>query len=215
MSKIATLSFDDGGTGDLKVMAMLRERRATGTFYLPSCALVEHWYGGMGKPLIAKAYDGFEIGAHGRLHLHVGRDPVEDVKGEVVGCVGDLRRFFGAGLTINCFSWPYGGHTGEARTLAERTYKYARSIIRNDPHLVAAPKDKTLMPITGIFAGNASIFLGVADNELPIHVLAHPWEIGLKWEMSSLMELADGLLARGYALLTNIDFFEETWRAGH
>lgn len=212
MAKIATLSFDDGGTGDLKVMAMLRERKAQGTFYLPSCALVEHWYGGIGRGAIAAAYVGFEIGAHGRLHRHLARDE-SDVASEVVGCLGDLRWFFDGGLQVKCLAWCYGGHTPAARKMAARCYFYARSISRNDPHAVSKPEDKMLMPITGIFAGNAGIFLGIADNEIPMHVIAHPWEIGLKWDLSALDALVCGLQERGYTLLTNFNFFEETWRA--
>lgn len=208
--KIATVSFDDGGMHDLAIMHELDQRRIRGTFYLPSCALVEAFYAGTSKKEFARIYQNHEVGAHGRLHRSFRKEPC-NVREEICGGIADLLQTFGKTQELHCFAYPYGDTTPEARTIVESHFKFGRTVQRSNPIDVSRPKDRVLMPITGIFSRGSQQSIASASQEgLPIHILAHPWEIGIKWDLAELLSLIDLLLKDGFSFLDNLAFFERT-----
>jgi peptidoglycan/xylan/chitin deacetylase (PgdA/CDA1 family) len=208
--KIATLSFDDGGAGDLQVIPALDALKIKATFYLPSCAIQENFYGNLGKQTLQKVYANHEIGAHSRMHYSLKREPWANVRDEVLGCRDDLAHYF-PGRKFDLYAYPYGEATDEARRLVALNYKFGRTCRRNDAREVGNPRDPSLMPITSIWPGCPFLHGSITGDGIPIHIAAHPWEIALgKWDVASLVEWIDGMLETGYTFLPNSEFFEET-----
>jgi peptidoglycan/xylan/chitin deacetylase (PgdA/CDA1 family) len=212
--KLATLSLDDGGMGDLHLMPALDILKVKATFYLPSCAIQENWYGNLNKQEIQKHYVNHEIGAHSRLHLSLRREPWANVEDEILRCREDLSHYF-AGRKFLCYAYPYGETTAEARKLVHAQYYYGRTCKRDNPADVAHPDDPALMPITGIWANAGAMdkINAATDAERPLHVLAHPWEfVHGRWQMAGLIEWVKGVQAKGYQFVANGEFFKETIR---
>lgn len=208
--KIATISLDDGGMHDLAITHELDARSIRGTFYLPSCAMNEAFYAGTNKKEFARIYQNHEVGAHGRLHRSFRKEPC-NVREEICSGLADLMMIFGSSQNIRCFAYPYGDTTPEARTLVKDHFEFGRTILRAHANDVEHPKDPALMPITGIFSrGSMGMIATAAQEELPIHILAHPWEIGIKWDLLELVSLIDLLLKSGYSFLDNLTFFQRT-----
>jgi peptidoglycan/xylan/chitin deacetylase (PgdA/CDA1 family) len=211
-NKIATLSFDDGGMNDAIIIRLLDARKIRGTFYLPSCALVEAFYDGLGKREIADLYWAHEVGGHGRLHKSFRKEPC-NLREEIEGNREDLVLFFGAGRKFQCFAYPYGDTVREAVEIVRHLYAFGRTILRSDYKEVAKPKDPALMPITAIFAKGShteEIVSAAIKLEMPIHLLTHPWELGLKWTEEDFDSLLLTLQEAGYAFMDNFNFFLNT-----
>jgi peptidoglycan/xylan/chitin deacetylase (PgdA/CDA1 family) len=207
---VATISFDDGGARDLWIIRELDQRKIRGTFYLPSCAMNEAFYEGMSKKQFPEIYQKHEVGAHGRLHRSFRKEPC-NAREEICGNLADLLQLFGKTQEFHCFAYPYGDTTPEAREIVKCHFKFGRTVVRGNPLDVEHPTDRAVMPITGIFSRGAQQSIASAAQEgIPIHILAHPWEIGIKWDLVELTSLLDLILKEGYSFFDNLTFFERT-----
>ncbi len=135
-TKAATFGYDDGIVSDIKLIEMLNENGAKGTFNVNSGFLYERFkelamqngYGSDEQSVyeyIATVYEGHELSTHGKYHYPacfdegeigytstgselVGKSTEEEVA-DLVNCVTDLREWFNlADGEVIGLSWPQG-----------------------------------------------------------------------------------------------------------
>jgi hypothetical protein len=108
LSRIVTTSWDDGDVTDLRIAALLRDRKLAGTFYVPIAG--HHRSGVMGaRELITLRTAGFEIGAHGTSHLTLPTCNREQLTREVEFCKKHLEDLLGD--PVRMFAYPRGKYT--------------------------------------------------------------------------------------------------------
>jgi peptidoglycan/xylan/chitin deacetylase (PgdA/CDA1 family) len=202
---IATLSFDDGGEHDLEVLALLRRRALTATFYVPVAELLEANYRGMNNEAICRAYDGFEVGVHGYMHRRMSLCSGAELYHETTESLKEMGRFFKR--AFYCFAHPYDDSTVlGTQALREAGYLYARRFFVN-PELVARPNDPLNIPISLRFGERQDVEHLIGR---PVHIGGHPWEIAKQGTLPALEDAIDTLLGAGYEFVDNKEFFGRT-----
>ena len=129
--------WDDGLTGDLKLMDILRKTGATAAFALSpgrykAARVVNDPRGDYGE-LVAKSelreYADFEVCNHTDTHVDLNKVGAEETRREITDGRRKLEDTFGRAITGFCY--PYGVYTGAAlEVLAEENTLYARTTQR-------------------------------------------------------------------------------------
>ena len=124
LPRVASLTFDDGYEDNLTAgFPILQKEGVRGSVYLVTgdVGRKQHRWKEAGESLPADLLDweqvgflkanGWEIGSHGREHIHLGRRSPDQQAACIGGSQEDLRRFTGeAALT---FAYPYGSYAAE------------------------------------------------------------------------------------------------------
>jgi peptidoglycan/xylan/chitin deacetylase (PgdA/CDA1 family) len=187
MGLIATLSFDDGGPDDLKVIELLRRLQLPATFYLVVNRV---------RAMQAEAYAGFEIASHTVTHPNMAAWPLDLMRLELSDSRAWLRAW--SDKSPSGVAWPGGGYSPECGVQAAAAgYRYGRGyyVSHGDSRLSGGPWNRS---ITFKFAHEAW-----APTGQDAHLVAHPAAMSLPPFEQTLHAMID----RGYRFLTNAEFY--------
>ena len=106
-TSIVTMSFDDGGDGDIRLVKLFDKYGIKGTFHLIS----SH------KNIPAHEYNGHEISAHQVNHAYTNLIPPSEQYEEWFQCRKDLEKY--AGYIVRGASYPYGLYNDEIVNIAK------------------------------------------------------------------------------------------------
>lgn len=125
LSRVVTTSWDDGDATDLRIAALLCDRKLAGTFYVPIAG--HHRPSVMGaRDLLTLRAAGFEIGAHGTSHLTLPTCNQEQLTREVEFCKEHLENLLGD--PVRMFAYPRGKYTNMViRSVKRAGYAGART----------------------------------------------------------------------------------------
>jgi len=218
--KIATFSFDDGGSGDREFSQLFDRLELQATFYLSSGQISENCYGVKHRDEIKRIYEKQEVGCHGMTHSRLTTLDEEGVTKEIVTAKKDLEKFFGR--DVNLFATPYGASNVTIEIMMkEAGYKFTRSIRHCNFEEVNKTKHQYSMPISFIAQGNeikgmplTETVQHLIENETAIHVVSHPWDTPKgKW-VAMFENVVQNALEAGYKIMPNSEFFPLTFKAG-
>lgn len=208
------MSFDDGGWQDAEVIAVLHRNGVCGTFYIPSCILLESVYAGARLSEIKDMYlhNGVEIGAHTRSHLRLSHMTEHELLEEIGGGRNDLAQCFGVPAdSIRCFAYPYGDFDNlAAHIVAACGFIMGRTCKRGNPALVSKGQKGSMLAITCILRPQNSDWRGMLEEAIKgrhdIHLISHAWELEKFKAMDSLESVIVRLKTEGYQFCTNSEF---------
>ncbi|MBP7638706.1 MAG: polysaccharide deacetylase family protein [Kiritimatiellae bacterium] len=209
--KLATLSFDDGGGNDGKVIAILNALGIRATFYV--CAgFLDRCHTRLMVPDIPGRYAGHEIGNHSWSHPEFNELPLEDFQHEIADSRDRLARFFNQ--PVAPFAYPFGLRFPELEAaVAAAGHTHARTIRRNKPDLVTDQSNPMAMPVTEWLmppGGTALVTLAAATPRDHVHLSGHAHELAENGLLPAFRELLAGMQAAGYEFVHNTEFWRLT-----
>lgn len=185
--QLATMSFDDGGPDDRRVIEMLERHNVPATFYLVLKRLAA---------MQSRDYAGHEVASHTMAHPRMVDCTPEQLTREIVDSRNRLADFCGA--YPKGIAWPGGGYIAACGEIAKAAgYRYGRGYYttQGDTRTEGGPWNRA---ITVKF--NREIWRPRGNA---VHLVAHPAAMSV----DALDRTVQLMLDAGYRFVTNAEYY--------
>ena len=208
MKKLATLSWDDGGGCDGKVVAALNALHIPATWYMVAGYLDLH-HTRLPPHRLPGRYAGHEIGNHTMTHPNFREIPPETWPHEITDARHILQAVFQQ--EVYPFAYPHGINFQEIhREVTAAGHLWARTVDRR-PETVEDQTHPMVMPVSDWFWRAGAVPTADYFLTLPaVHLCGHSYELLENGVLPQLVKLLEDLRAAGFEFMTNSAFWRRT-----